>query len=329
MADDPWGELAPPESASSITARRMDAANKWAFFWGLDHDRRCLLVMRHAVASAPRQQLPLLREVEVRSEVLPDGQPVLVLRLADPSLREIFFQLCRDIAAAAARCETEAEAVDAVVARTWRWYHLLRGGGAGRLRPEEEKGLIGELLVFEHYFIPTLGPAAGVGAWRGPLGEPKDFTHGTVGVESKARGTRDAGIVFVSSEIQLADDGLVQLFLHLSVIDRATLEDPQAFTLPDVVLRVRNALASGGDLVTGRYEALLAAAGYHQEHDYSDSAWSGGERSIYRISGDFPRLTPASVPSGVSSVRYMLSLQHAGSHLTSPSVLRSALIENV
>lgn len=327
MSEDPWRELAAPASSSAISARRVDASNQWDLFWALDHDRRCLLVLRHSAAVASRQRLPRLRELELRSEALPDGQPVLVLRLLAPAFRDVFFRLCTDIVGATVRCGTEAEAVDAFVARTWRWHHLLRGGGGGRLRPEEQKGLIGELLVLERYFLPTVGTAAAVAAWRGPVGTAKDFVHDRVAVESKTRGTADASVVPVSSELQLADEDLAQLFIHVSVLDPATPGDQGAFTLAEVATRVRDALSDSGQVAMGRYEALLTAAGFQFEDDYSDFAWSGGERSIYHVVEGFPRLVPGNIPTGISGVRYMLSLTGAGAYLVAPHDLQSALAE--
>lgn len=325
MRDDPWRELAAPASSSAISARRVDAANPWHLYWALDHDGRCLLVLRHAPDAAPRQRLPKLREIEVRCERLPDGPPVLVLRLLDTGLRDVFLRLCMDIADATNRCRTEAEAVDAAVGRTWRWHHLLRGGAGGRLRPEEQKGLIGELLVLEHHLLPAVGAAAAVAAWRGPVGAAKDFVHASVGVESKARASADATLVPISSEVQLADEGLAHVFLHVCSLDAATPGDPETFTLTDVVARVRAAFEGAGETVHGRFEALLAAAGFRPEDDYSDSAWTGGERSIHRVAGNFPRLTPECMPDAIANVRYMLALTGAGAHVVTPDELRSTL----
>lgn len=325
MHDDPWRDLKPPASPTAISARRVDEANTWNLFWALDHDRRCLLVFRYTPAAAPRQRLPQLREIEVRGETPPDGAPVLVLRLLDAALRDVFFRLCCDIVSATSRCDTEGEAVDAAVARTWRWHHLLRGGGGGRLRPEEQMGLVGELLVFEHYLLPALGPSDAVAAWLGPLGAAKDFVAGSVGVESKARGTTSVDSVLISSEFQLADEDLDHVFLHLSALDPADPGDEHAFTLHDVAARVRGALAAGGDAVSIRFEALLAAAGFRVEDDYSDAAWLGGERSIFRVTGTFPRLTPATLPAGIAHARYTLSLSRTGPFLVPPADLHSAL----
>lgn len=325
MPEDPWRELDAPGLSSAINARRVDATNKWDVFWALDHDRRCLLILQHSSAVTGHPRLPRLRDLELRSETLHDGQPMLVLCLLAPAFRDVFFRLCMDIAEATMRTVTEAEAVDAFIARTWRWHHLLRGGGDGRLRPEEQKGLIGELLVLERYFLPAMGPAAAIAAWIGPVGAAKDFVHNSVAVESKARSDADLGVVPISSEFQLADEDLTELFIHLSVLDPAIPGEEGAFTLTEVATRVRDTLADGDEAAMLRYDALLTAAGFQFEDDYSDSAWFGGERSIYRVTDGFPRLVPGNIPTAISGLRYMLSLTGAGPYLAAACDLQLAL----
>jgi hypothetical protein len=325
MREDAWSGLTVPSSATAVNARRVDASLPWDLFWGLDHSGRVLLMLKHSPATGPRQRLPRLRDIEVASETLPEGVPVLVLRLQDGRLRDVFQRLCDDIASSIRRCSTEAEAVDAAVGRTWRWHHLLRGGGGGLLRPEEQKGLIGELLVLEHHLLPVVGAEPAVAAWRGPLSAPQDFVHGSVAVESKATSTSDSGSVIVSSEAQLSEERYSTLFLHLSVLDPADPDTAGSFTVTEVAARVRATLAAAGENVVLRVDALFSAAGFRPEDDYSDYAWTGGERSIYRVAGAFPRLTAANIPPGVSEVSYTVRLPLDDTFLVSPRELHEAL----
>jgi hypothetical protein len=72
-------------------------------------------------------------------------------------------------------------------------------------------------------------------------------------------------------------------------------------------------------------DALLLAAGFRPEDDYVDYAWNGSERSIYRITGAFPRLTPANIPRGVSGVSYTVQLPVDDTFLVSPRALRELI----
>ena len=186
--NDPWEDLEPPSVANAINAKRVDATCPWGFFWARSIDDRCLFVVQHDPESAPSGRLPRLQGIEVTESEGPDGiGRVLVFKLHESVHRDLFHRLCLDILSSASGAETEEEMVHLALARTWRWHHLLRGGGDQRLSPEEQKGLIGELLVIEHHLLRVLSAADAVAAWGGPLGAPKDFEIGQVCIEVKTR----------------------------------------------------------------------------------------------------------------------------------------------
>jgi hypothetical protein len=326
LSDLPWSSLAAPRVASDISARRVNETSRWGFYWARDSEGRCLLILSHDAASTPRERLPRLRGIEVFIRATgTDAKPTLVLCLLDTALRDIFYQLCRDIVSSTDRSASESEAVATALTRTWRWHHLLRGGGAGLLSPDEQKGLIGELLVLERYILTSLPAADAINAWRGPLGGPKDFVIGRIAIESKARGAAAANSVHISSEFQLDDTDSDALFLHLSVLDSTDTDDDRGFTVTDVACRLRDQLQLTDSCIAENYNALLMAIGFRYEDDYSHARWYGGERGVYRVSGAFPRLTSATVPTGVEHVKYMLSLAHCGSFLTDPTTLKAAI----
>lgn len=325
MPEHPWATLAVPTGASVINARRVDANGKWNFFWARDSDARSLLVLRYGKDAATQERLPNLKGMEVFMQVDETGEPSLSLRLRDSALRDLFYRLCLDIIASTEGATSECEALNTALARTWRWHHLLRGGGTGLLSPEEQKGLIGELLVLEAYFLPVMPASDALAAWRGPLGEAKDFEIGQVAIESKAHGGGAVAAVRVSSEFQLDDSDLAALFLHVSLLDRPTEDGDHGFTLSEVCERIRARLQSMAPRSTERYDALLTAAGFRRDDDYSQSRWTGGERGVYRVRDSFPRLVPATVPRGVANVTFSILLGSCGSFLVDSAALRQAI----
>jgi len=306
--NDPWKDLTPPSAASAINARRVDENNPWGFFWARATDGKCLLVLQHGAESSPPKKLPSLKGVEM-AVTDGDGQhnQMLVFRLLDSRQRDIFHQLWIDIVAAGAAARTESEAVELAVARTWRWHHLLRGGTGGRLSEDEQKGLIGELLVLERHLLPRLSHADSLAAWRGPLGAPKDFEVGRIGIEAKTRRGAATPHAVITSEHQLDGEGCDLLFLHVVDLSHAPEGTAQAFTVSDSALRVRDRM-SLDNAVTDRYESLLAAAGFRWEDDYSDFKWVEGPSRIYSVTDGFPRVTAKEIATGVSNVRYSVSL---------------------
>ncbi len=126
-SEDPWKDIQPPEQAASITGRRIDPELPWNLFWAVDVDRRCLLVLQHHTGAAPSRRLPKLRGLRVEARTLVDREQILI-RLVDREQREIFYRFCMDLVRAASMAQTEAEAVERLLGRTWRWHRLLRSG---------------------------------------------------------------------------------------------------------------------------------------------------------------------------------------------------------
>jgi Putative PD-(D/E)XK family member, (DUF4420) len=326
LTEDPWRHIVPPSASELVNAKRVDADLPWGFFWARDVDGRCLLLLTHEPESAPTGHLPHLKGIDlvVRAG---DGQspPLLVFKLLDSSHRDIFLRLCVDIVTSTSKATSEKEAVEIACTRTWRWHHLLRGGSDGKLTAEEQKGLIGELLVLERHLLTNFGPADALASWRGPLHAPKDFEMGRVCVEAKARRGAARPYVAISSEFQLDDAGVDVLFLHVVELDRSPANTADGFSLATVAGRVRDAVESEGDGSLDVLETLLVAAGFRWEDDYSDSVWVEGTSRIYRVDDGFPRLTAKDIPTGIGEVKYALFLPYCEPFEVASDVLTAEL----
>lgn len=307
--DDPWRELIAPETTDALSARRVDANMPWGFFWARGADRRHLLLLRHDGDASPTGRLPRLKGIETTlSELEADGSRMLVLRLLDPAQRDIFHRLCLDIIASTEHSPGEAEAIAHALARTWRWHHLLRGGADGRLSIEEQKGLIGELLLLDELLLPVIPVIDALTAWRGPLGAPKDFEVGRVCIEAKARRGAATPHVTISSEYQLSTEGTDALFLHVAELSQAPADAQNAFCLTDVAMRLQNRIASADSVAADLFESLVVASGFSWSDNYSDFQFVAGPSRIYSVADGFPAITPASLTSAISHVRYSIAL---------------------
>lgn len=324
--EDPWRDLAPPSAANAINAKRVDAEVPWGFFWARGIDGKCLFVIQHTVDATPSSRLPRLQGVEVSDSEWVDGDSrILVFRLEDSAHRDLFHRLCLDIVSCAAAAETERDAVLLAIARTWRWHHLLRGGGDQRLSPEEQKGLIGELLVIERHLLPNIRCTDAVNAWRGPLGAPKDFEVGRTCIEVKARRGAATPHVAISSESQLDESGVDTLFLYVVDLDCAPSDTGKGFNLTDVALRIQDQISKTDAGVLETLEGLLSACGFRWSDDYSDATWVEGAHRVYRVSAAFPRIVAGKIASGVNDVRYSISLVECQPFIVEASVLDGAI----
>jgi hypothetical protein len=325
MNPDPWIKLDLPRSKGTVTARRVDSDIAWNFFWARDTAGKCLLLLKHTSAAAPDAALPKLRGIEVDLSHEPNDECMLTFRLLDSSHRDIFFRLCQDIVSSASAAETEKTAVVVTLQRTWRWHHLLRGGSDQRLSEEEQKGLIGELLVLERYLLPHLTAQDAIASWHGPLLAPKDFEIGQVCVEAKARRPGASPSVVINSEHQLDDTDLKGLVLAVVTLDRAAAESSGRFTVTDVAVRVRDEVQESNPSALAEYESRLTAAGFRWADDYSDSSWVEGQATLYRVTGHFPRIAARDLVPGVQHVKYSISLVECQPYLIPESELLALL----
>jgi hypothetical protein len=194
-----------------------------------------------------------------------------------------------------------------------------------RLSAEEQKGLIGELVVLETLVLPSPAISDAVSTWRGPLGAPKDFEIGRICIEAKARRGAATPYIAISSEHQLDRAGVDLLFLHVSELAQEQSTAKDSVTLTDVVLRTRAAVAVRDWSAVEPFEGKLAATGFRWEDDYSDVRWAEGAHHLFLVDADFPAITAASCPSGVSNVRYSLGLMECEPHRVAREAVTAAL----
>lgn len=307
MPENPWASLSQPTSASGVVGRRVDPDLAWNFFWAKGTDNVLLLVMDLSPGTVTPTRLPRLRGLSVSRT--PDGAATsrLMFRLVDLALQELFIRFCLDIVDVTRDKATEQEAVDAALGRTWRWHHLLRGGRDERLSVREQQGLIGELRALERFFLPTLLAYDALLAWTGPFDAPKDFAVGNMAIEVKARRGVSQPHIRISSEDQLATDGLDHLFLYVVDLNLATAGESGARTLTEVARSVYEQVQDADAGAVEQLEACLGAAGFLWDHDYADYVWLESTAHLCQVTDVFPRIVPP-VPPGLSRVEYSVAI---------------------
>ena len=324
---DPWNGISPPIRNSLISARRVDPSIRWDLFWGVDDARNPLLILQHAKGILGTHRLPRLRGLRVES--LPADRATderILIRLTDREQRDIFLRFCRDIVDSTILARTEEQAVELFLARTWRWHRLLQGGRDSRLNDQEQKGLIGELVVLQRHIRPALGAMDAARCWTGPLGSPHDFEISQVHVEAKARSS-SVPLVNISSEFQLDSSSSKTLFLHVTEVGIAAQGTTNASTLTDIAKSTRSDFAEDDMVAVELFEQRLAAMGFNWTDDYSDKLWLVAVESVYEVREGFPRITPVMFPSGVGNVAYTISLEDCEPFRVDVATLRTLASE--
>lgn len=297
--DTPWSGL----EAGKVDTRRVSALARWNWFWAVMPRADVALVLQLSNLPKPAPDLPKLRNLEIRFQTLPGG-PILYIRLKDNAQLELFDTLCRDVMAAGELADTEAEALERAIGRTFRWHYLLRGGKLEVLSEEAQKGLIGEIEVLK-LLISTIGAKPALTAWTGPSGAPKDFELKADCIEVKARRGASQPFVKMTNEFQLADVPDRRLWLAVLAADK--VQPPHGRTLTEYVSEVTELLERTEPSAIMDWDLHLADAGFDILHDYSSWRWIVSAPEFHAVTETFPRIA-APVPLGLSSVSYALAL---------------------
>jgi hypothetical protein len=317
-SDTPWSGL----EVGKTDTRRVSASARWNWFWAVMPRADVALLLQLNELPKPAPDLPKLRNLEIRFQTLPGG-PILYIRLKDSAQLELFETLCRDVMAAGELAETEPEALERAIGRTFRWHYLLRGGKPEVLSEEAQKGLIGEIEVLK-LLIAALGARPALSAWTGPSGAPKDFELRSDCIEVKARRGASQPFVRITSEHQLADVPERRLWLGVLAVDK--VQPPHGRTLTEHVDEVTDLLERTEPSAIMDWDLHLADAGYDALHDYTHWRWIVSTPEFHAVTDGFPRIA-APVPLGVAGVTYALALSACTPFRTDWEEVRAGLAE--
>lgn len=272
---------------------------------GIEWPSKCRVLLFDAPQGSlpPRHTWPACQGLELSLEQDDAGKSLLLLRLRENRLEDVFSVLAEDLARKILVSKPE-QAGNRVLACIARWQKFLSSARRG-FSAESRRGLWGELWVLEKIVIQAIGIEAGVASWRGPFGSPQDFQHDGMALEIKTRAAKPPAKVRISSELQLYAEPWSNLFLGHLAIDE---QDSAGESLPQRIGSIRAMLADSSMVEV--FEDALAEVGWTE----SDSAPHTGrgfllrEVEWFRVVPNFPCLIPSILPLGIGAVTYDLSI---------------------
>ena len=284
------------------------------FFWSMGPDRKYRVVLEYDKDSIGDLNLPNHSGISVMTYEDSGEYSLihyLIFELKDSANREIFRILMTNIMQETEEEEDPNLAVHTALAKLDDWAQVLRRSRSRKLTRDEQKGLIAELLFMQRVLAKQISPPSDMlTCWTGPTGSPKDFGIGNIAVEVKARRGTSASYVNISSEHQLDDAGLENLYLCVTNINDAMQGVPEGFTLNDSVARMYDLFHDNIPAQHALTELLDSypdgRGGFSFEDEYKDLFTYNGE-SYYLVGDGFPRIT-ALANSGISRVRYNIHL---------------------
>lgn len=244
----------------------------------------------------------------------PDGLRLALTRQNEGST-DLFATMACDIVDAldnaAASGEPESRLLATLIGRVIAWQQFMSKGAAS-LDTEAELGLAGELYFITLLLNSGISPEVTLKSWVGPDDAPQDFLLGNGAIEIKATMSSSGLSVKIGSLEQLDDSIASPLFL--AVIRFAS--DESGLTLPEMIALVEKDLEREPIFINYLGDKLRMA-GYLDSHaDQYTRKFHPKELRIFSVSTDFPRLTPGSIPAGITRASYEINLDNSGAFIT-------------
>ena len=178
----------------------------------------------------------------------------------------------------------------------------------GALSEDELRGLVAELLIFQHLLDATEAPSAVTGSWRGPYGASFDFVFSTQSALEVKSIHIGAKTITISSPEQL-DVDIAQLRLAVVPVEETSEESPGSQTVSELIAAIRAGLETDPVALEQFDEALAATRLDPQDRAIAGYRFSTSAPKCYHVGASFPSVRRSAIPDGVVDMTYSLSLQ--------------------
>ena len=304
-----WTELENDDSfRSGILFKRYAASVLPDVYVALRAPEKIRCLAAHIVKeNAPDvQNWNKLKDIKV--EILNDdrnpAKSYLLILILNQQHKDIFSVLCEDLINQITSILDEKVLIKELLNRLAKWQTLFERLGQQGLTAEVQRGLFGELYFLRLFLNNSTDKNYCINSWQVPSNTVQDFHYGSWAVEVKTTHGNNHQKIQISSERQLDDSVVPNIFLfHLSLDVRNNHGD----TLNDLVEWVETFLRN--DVIElNSFRLKLFEVGYFDIHKpiYQDTGYNIRQESIYKVGGGFLRITENEIRNGVGDVKYSI-----------------------
>lgn len=251
--------------------------------------------------------------VDVLEGYLHPNKNTLVFKLVNVLHKDIFAVLCEDLITNIAAENDEKSLIKTLLNRFEKWKSLFTKLAQQGLTPEQQRGLFGELYFLRKYLTTQPNFSQAINAWVGTSKEVRDFQYNNWALEVKTTIGNNHQKVHISSERQLDNSHLQDLFLYHISLEQA---QESGETLNQIISSINTILET--DLVNkNRFKAKLYEVGYFEQQEalYSTIGYHIRQDNFYKVENEFPRIQEHEIRSGVGDVKYSIILSQCQDYL--------------
>ena len=299
-----WVEL--EADANKITTgfvlRKLNHVGLHIGFNALTNQR--LIVFELSPNTFIKEKFPNWNGIDFERTKIDDSRLVIMLKLKNIDYRDIFCALANDLEKSLRSSNDFENAFLLFKNCIEKWKKFFDKFGLQILSREQQIGLIGELYFLLRYVLPNTDSMSALDFWRGHERKHQDFVFPNGNVEIKTSTQKQHSKFYVSSEKQLDNTGIPNLFLYFLVLNEPV---QKGMTLPGIVSEIYIVLKKIIN-ADSKFRDFLLEAGYVDEHQYHYElpVYSINKEYFLRIDKDFPRITD--LPDGIGDIRYSIAI---------------------
>lgn len=272
---------------------------------------RCIAFRISAAFPFDENQWNKLKDIKI--ETLPDerdkSKRFLLILLLNKQHKDIFSTLCEDLIFGVSDVSTEQTLVEKLLERLAKWQSLFEKVGKQGLSDEAQRGLYGEIYFLRFFLTNNSDKNYCIKSWLGPEKSIQDFQYSNWAVEVKTTHGNNHQKIHITSERQLDDSIIEKIFLfHLSLDVRVGNGESLNILIDEV-----SELLNDNTMASNLFKLKLLESGYYDIHKplYDERGYTIRQENIYRVTGNFPRITENQIPIGVGDVRYSIVLSES------------------
>lgn len=245
----------------------------------------------------------------------------ICLRLEHTEHRQVFINICSNLAEGLQHIDSPAIRKTALIDFIDRWSRFFEKYRLEGLSSEEQRGLFGELWWFKRLLNAGITSRECLDAWKGCRRAYHDFEIIGKVVEVKTTLSKEPRRVWISSERQLDNTGLISL--HLLVLTLVQSEKGGK-SLPDMIQELRELMSAMPSHVA-EFDNSLREAGYLDAHNtLYKASYTVRMEELFKVIDGFPRII--SLPTGVGDLKYSLMAGSCSDYLTNTNEYLNSVV---
>ncbi len=264
---------------------------------------------------------------DIKIETIPDerdkSKKFLLIVLLNKQHKDIFSTLCEDLIFGVSEVTNEQNLVEKLLERLAKWQSLFEKIGNQGLSDEAQRGLYGEVYFLRLFINNSTDKNYCLKSWLGPEKSVQDFQYSGWAVEVKTTHGNNHQKIHITSERQLDDAIIENIFLYHLSLDVRVSNGELLNSIIDEVLDLLN----DNTMAYNLFKLKLLEVGYYDIHRplYEDTGYNIRQENLYRVAGNFPRITEANIPIGVGDVRYSIILSESEEYRIDQKTLLSEI----